>query len=528
MKGKLTLQQRLILPIVLLGLVTLLSNLLAVFSINNVNANAGVIVDEYMASETRLEEIRRSMMDIHRLALSHIVAADHGTMIRLVREIKEEEASLDGLLEEYTASALPEELETCRALSEDYEEFKHALVSLVCASADSKTQEAYAMANGDVAHWSGQVEGDVDTLRAAVGVRAQEARDHLFFVYVSALVISAVTLTLGVVLVIAAFRIIRRHVISPIRDAMATLQVSSERIGGVVEEVRDRTQRSGDSIQELSRLTAQLSAALEEIAGSTAAIRTTASGTQGDAADMAEECRSITAYAGEIRGRAEELERSTQERTEAVRLKTEEVTALLDEAIEKSKSVDQIHALTQDILAIASSTNLLAINASVEATRAGEAGRGFAMVAREIRRLADSSSSAANHIQEVSAVVTGAVEHLTRSAQELVEYLSGAVLSQSRQSVDSGRQYRDDAAYIERCIEAFSSRVERLRGAMDEIAGAIANISGAIDGAATGVSGAAGSTQELVDGMAGITRRMQTNQEIVGELQRQVDVFANL
>ena len=91
MKGKLTLQHRLILPIVLLGLVTLLSNLLAVFSINNVNANAGVIVDEYMTSETRLEEIRRSMMDLHRLALSHIVAVDHATMIRLVQEIKAEE-----------------------------------------------------------------------------------------------------------------------------------------------------------------------------------------------------------------------------------------------------------------------------------------------------------------------------------------------------------------------------------------------------------------------------------------------------
>ncbi len=44
MKGKLTLQQRLILPIVLLGVVTLLSNLLAVFSINNVHANAGTLV----------------------------------------------------------------------------------------------------------------------------------------------------------------------------------------------------------------------------------------------------------------------------------------------------------------------------------------------------------------------------------------------------------------------------------------------------------------------------------------------------
>ena len=52
MKGKLTLQQRLILPILLLGLVTLLSNILAVFSINNVNANAGVIVEHEPMEKT--------------------------------------------------------------------------------------------------------------------------------------------------------------------------------------------------------------------------------------------------------------------------------------------------------------------------------------------------------------------------------------------------------------------------------------------------------------------------------------------
>ena len=56
MNGKLTLQRRLLLPIVLLGLVMLLSNLLAVFSLNNVHSNAGSIVDEYMVSEDRLVE----------------------------------------------------------------------------------------------------------------------------------------------------------------------------------------------------------------------------------------------------------------------------------------------------------------------------------------------------------------------------------------------------------------------------------------------------------------------------------------
>ena len=63
---------------------------------------------------------------------------------------------------------------------------------------------------------------------------------------------------------------------------------------------------------------------------------------------------------------------------------------------------------------------------------------------------------------------------------------------------------------------------------MDEIAGSISSISDAIDGAASGLSGAAGSTRVLVDDMSGITARMDTNQEIVGELQQQMDVFANL
>ena len=130
MKGKL--QQRLILPIILLGLVTLLSNVLAVFSINNVHSNAGTIVDEYMVSEAKLEDIRRSIMDIHRLALSHIVAADHASMIRLVQEIKAEEAELDGKLADYEPFVFQDDEAVYQALLADYDAFKHALVRLVC------------------------------------------------------------------------------------------------------------------------------------------------------------------------------------------------------------------------------------------------------------------------------------------------------------------------------------------------------------------------------------------------------------
>ena len=314
----------------------------------------------------------------------------------------------------------------------------------------------------------------------------------------------------------------------PIRQAIGTLQDSSQRLGGVVGQVHDRIHSSSGSVQALSSLTSQLSAALEEVSGSTETISGSAAGTRADAQDMAEECAAITAYSVEMRGRAEAVEETARNNMESVRARTEEIISQLGTAIEKSKSVGEISSLTKDILSISSSTDLIAVNAAIEAARAGEAGKGFAMVAREIRTLADSCAETAGHIQRVNGVVTGAVDYLSSSAQELVEYLGHAVLEQFQRSAKSGKQYRDDAIYVEGSIEAFNSRVERLREAMDEVAGSIANISDAIGGAAEGVHSAAGRTQNLVEDMAGITRGMSTNEEIVGELQRQMENLANL
>lgn len=528
MKGKLTLQQRLILPVALLGLIILLSNVLAVFSINNVHANAGVIVDEYMVSESKLEEIRRSMMDLHRLALSHIVAADHSTMIQLVQEIKAEEVMLDEQLTSYEPFVSKKDEATYRNLLEDYDAFKHALVRLVCASADSKTQEAYAIANGEVAAQSTAAEAGIDALSTSVNAQAEAAQGRLFLVYVSSLIISAAALAVGVLLVWAALRIIRKYVVAPIHRAMDTLQDSSESLNHVVGKIRGRTETSSSSARRLSGLTEQLSAALGEISRNTAAITVSAGHTQEEARQMTDACAALGRYSVEMRGRSEEMEQSAQREMETVQTRTEKIMSVLNEAIEKSQSVDQISILTQDILSISSSTDLIAINASIEAARAGEAGKGFAVVAQEIRHLADACGEAAGHIKEVSAIVTGAVKYLTSSAQELAGYLGQTISDQLTQSVQSGRQYREDAAHIQRSMEDFHSQADRLRTAMEEITGSISGISGAVDSAVSDVTGVADSTHALVEDLAGIVSEMDTNQEIAGGLQLQVEVFANL
>ncbi len=528
MKGKFTLQQRLILPIVLLGLVTLLSNLLAVFSINNVHANAGTIVDEYMVSEARLEEIRRSMMDIHRLSLSHIVAADHSTMILLVQEIKAEEAMLDERLASYAEFVAPDDEAVYRSLLADYDAFKHALVGLVCASADHKTQDAYAMANGEVAAQSAAVEAGIDTLSASVSAQTESAQNRLFMVYAVSLITSAAALAIGILLVWAALRVIRTYVIAPIRGAMGTLQDSSERLSNVVRAVCRRTETSSTSARKLSGLTEQLSAALEKISQNTAAITASAASTQEDTVRVADACAALKSYSVQMLGRSEEMEQSARQEMEIVHSRTEEIMSILNEAIEQSQNVNKIGILTQDILSISSSTDLIAINASIEAARAGAAGKGFAVVAQEVRRLADACAEAAGHIQEVSESVTSAVKYLSGSAQELADYLGHAIESQLARSVQSGQQYREDAAYIQRSIETFNHQANGLRTAMEEVAGSISSISGAVDGAASDITGVAGSTHMLVDDLSSIVSGMDTNREIAGKLQRQVEVFANL
>lgn len=161
MKSRFSIKQRLIIPIILLGIVALLSNVLAVFGINHVNSSAVKIVDDHMAGAAKLAEIRRSILNTHKMALSHIVATDYDTMITVAGQMKEEKAALDQQLAEYKDYLGQDDEPVYQQLLDHYESFQHALVFLVSASADARTQTAFEYANGDVAQFGEAVEADI-------------------------------------------------------------------------------------------------------------------------------------------------------------------------------------------------------------------------------------------------------------------------------------------------------------------------------------------------------------------------------
>ena len=126
----------------------------------------------------------------------------------------------------------------------------------------------------------------------------------------------------------------------------------------------------------------------------------------------------------------------------------EETAGLTGESVQHlEKVIGEISAFTSEITDITAKTNMLALNASIEAARAGDAGKGFAVVADEIRQLADHSKVAVDKIRKVTEGVMQNVSFLSQSSSKLLEFMNDKVMDDYQSMTELAEMYEKDAAF---------------------------------------------------------------------------------
>ena len=575
-KGKKKLSTKLILiPVFVVGFVSVISSGLSLKNLSKVNDAASQIVDTSMVGTEMLNDIEMETVNIHTLALAHVISTDLSSMIDIVSEVRNHEEKLKQLLDDYNPYVTLETKRNYRIICENYTSLVKECGNVMAYSAAGKNEEAYKTANGSIAKYSNNIEKAISSMREHVNSVTQEERKSLESTYRASVVTCTFTIAISIIaLLFVVFAVVTMVIkpllrtqkeingiivnidnkkgdltqrVTPINNAevdavgkginvfMTKLQAifkavvtNSARMERVVDDVRQSVQTSNSSVSDLSALTEELSATMQDISENASVINTNTDNVAKEVELIAEKTDELTGYTKDMKAHAQSMESVARTNMESTDRKVSEILEVLQKAIEDSNSVKQVNSLTNDILNIASQTNLLALNASIEAARAGEAGRGFAVVASEISQLAAASQEAANNIQRINAVVTNSVTNLSDNANGLVSYINDSILPEFERFVESGVEYNDKASFIEGTMTDFKEKTDSLKQSMLEISSSINTISHAINEGVNGVVSAADSTQLIVEDMDNISHKMDENYEIADSLKKETSIFIKL
>ncbi|MBQ9119344.1 MAG: methyl-accepting chemotaxis protein [Lachnospiraceae bacterium] len=568
-----SLKTKVILPMVLMLVVSILSSLISANGLKQLGEVGDEIATQNVPVIITLDAISANVEQMQELLLTHSIMDTKEDKQRVLGEISVSAATLKAYVEKF--GEIAGDQAAYQELKQYQEEYLQNYSETLSLSEMNNTREVTSRVNGVLAEIFGKLNSKVQTMIQQEQTNIGLAKGKQDNVYQNALIISYGMLIIMVIIAAASIIIAIRTIVKPtiasekslkniiqkINDGDGDLteripvQTADEvgklvrgvnlfirtlqKIMGQIVNSTDNLNQSfvsvNDSIAKANDDSSDISASMEEVAATMDNIASTVNDMNDNTASVGEDVgrvaevtREIYHYTTEMKQRAEQMEQTAISNKNGTNQMVEMIVERLNQAIENSKSVAKVNELTNEILEISDQTNLLALNASIEAARAGEVGRGFAVVADEIRQLADGSRETANKIQNINALVVNAVNDLSQSANEMMQYVATTILPDYDGYAVSGKQYREDADQVSAAMDDCLGRMDTLNQHIKALVEQMDGIAMAVSECNQGIGMSSESVANLVEEINHVYGNVDSSVQIVQGLQQQSDAFTKL